>query len=168
VLTRRTLLWLGGGLVAAGFPAMGTAAEAFDIAMRGNSDGSKVWFDPVGLLIPPGAAVTWTNRDPGNSHTSTAYHPDQDGRPLRIPAEADPWNSDYLLPDQAFTAVLSAPGVYDYFCIPHEMAAMVGRIVVARAGEALAEPDLPPLPDIPPDAFPSVADILREGRVSRN
>jgi plastocyanin len=168
VLTRRTLLWLGGGLLAAGLPFTGTAAEAFDIVMRGNSDGSKVWFDPVGLLIPPGASVTWTNRDPGNSHTSTAYHPENDGRPLRIPPGAKPWTSDYLLPDQAFTAIFSAPGVYDYFCLPHELAGMVGRIVVASAGEAVGEPDLPPLPDIAPDAFPSVVDILREGRVSRN
>ena len=57
--------------------------------------------------------VQWTNKDAGNSHTTTAYHPDNEDRPLRIPAGADPWNSDYLLPDQSFSVVLIEPGVYD-------------------------------------------------------
>jgi len=28
--------------------------------------------------------------------------------------------------------VLTVPGVYDYFCTPHEMAGMVGRIIVGQ------------------------------------
>ena len=48
----------------------------------------------------PGQTVRWTNRDRGNSHTVTAYHPENFERPLRIPAGARPWNSDYLLPER--------------------------------------------------------------------
>ena len=43
--------------------------------MQGNADGSKVWFDPIGVLVQPGQTIRWTNRDPGNAHTTTAYHP---------------------------------------------------------------------------------------------
>ena len=52
-----------------------------EILMRGNADGSAVWFDPVGVLIAPGQTVRWINTDRGNSHTSTAYHPNNTGHP---------------------------------------------------------------------------------------
>ena len=103
--------------------------------MRGNADGSAVWFDPIGVLIGPGQTVRWINTDRGNSHTSTAYHPQNTDHPRRIPAAAEPWNSDYLLPDQTFELRFTAAGVYDYFCIPHEEAGMVGRLVVGLSDE---------------------------------
>jgi plastocyanin len=165
--TRRNVLQIG-GFILAGLPffdAHAAVAETADIIMRGNADGSKVWFEPRGLLVRPGQIVRWTNKDSGNAHTSTAYHPQNDDHPLRIPAGAEPWNSDYLLPHQSFSIVLSVPGVYDYFCIPHEMAGMVGRIVVA----ADKVPSLPPYGgDVPEVAdFPSVQDIISKGRILR-
>ncbi|QFU18044.1 hypothetical protein GDR74_06385 [Microvirga thermotolerans] len=134
--------------------------------MRGNADGSQVWFDPVGILVRPGQAVRWVNRDPGNSHTATAYHPANLDHPLRIPAAAAPWNSDYLLPDEDFSVALTVEGTYDYFCVPHEHAGMVGRIVVGHPGAA------PPggtaaLPEEAARAFPAVEEILRRGIVRR-
>ena len=127
-----------------------------------------VWFDPIGVLVGPGQTVRWTNKDPGNSHTSTAYHPVNDGHKLPIPTEAQPWNSAYLLPDQSFEAILNAPGVYDYFCIPHEHARMVGRLVVAEKGAAVPPPPIgSPIEGIEADPLPSVEDIIRQGRVAR-
>jgi len=35
-----------------------------------------------------------------------------------------------LQPGEHFDLTLSVPGVYDYFCAPHEQAGMVGRLVV--------------------------------------
>lgn len=167
-LSRRSILRIGGGLVAGLYFGIVRArgAEPVDIAMSGNADGSKVWFDPVGLLVRPGQTVRWTNEDAGNSHTSTAYHPDNEGRPLRIPAGAESWNSDYLLPGRSFSVVLDVPGVYDYFCIPHEHAGMVGRIVVTDGSRTVSAPAAGGIPDVAEKAFPSVDDILREGRVS--
>ena len=141
--------------------------------MIGKADGSRVWFDPVGLHIQPGQAVRWTNRDPGNSHTVTAYHPEMFDRPLRIPACAKPWHSDYLLPNESFTLTFSEIGVYDYYCVPHEHAGMVGRIVV---GTPAADPGtagngsdgLAPLPEVAMMGFPSVADIVARGAVHRD
>src|SRR5690606_42039096 len=57
-------------------------------SMAGTSTGSEVWFRPRGLRLRPGQAVRWVNRDAGNVHTATAYHPDN-GKPLRMPPGAD-------------------------------------------------------------------------------
>jgi len=166
LLTRRHLLGIG-CLLAAGVRAA-PAAEQVEIAMQGTEDGSRVWFEPVGVHVAPGTLIRWTNRDAGNSHTTTAYHPGNAGHPLRIPREAQPWNSDYLLPQQHFEVRLTAEGVYDYFCQPHEMAGMAGRIIVGTPAASgfwtAAAPELPPpvlatLPDVPL--------ILKEGRVAR-
>jgi plastocyanin len=139
-----------------------------DITMSGNADGSRVWFEPIGLLIRPGQTVRWTNRDPGNSHTTTAYHPDNDSHPLRIPAGARSWNSDYLLPDESFETVLNAPGVYDYYCIPHEHAGMVGRLIVAEEGAPIPEgPQGSPIEGLEADLFPPVEEIIQQERVLR-
>jgi plastocyanin len=168
--SRRDVLRIGGGILA-GLPFAGARAaggEAVDIEMRGNADGSRVWFEPIGVLVRSGQTVRWTNRDPGNSHTATAYHPGNDAHALRIPEAAEPWNSDYLLPDESFSVVLQVPGIYDYFCIPHEHAGMVGRIVVAAAGETVSSPPAAgPIPDMDGDPFPSVEQILGDIRVIR-
>ena len=76
-----------------------------------------------------------------NVHTTTAYHPANGGRPLRIPEHAAPWDSDYLVePGQTFEVMLAAEAVYDYFCTPHEIAGMVGRIIVGTAWRAGRRP----------------------------
>lgn len=165
-ISRRRILGTG-CLVAAGLrPALATAVE--EITMNGTQDGSRVWFEPVGLHVPTGTRIRWTNRDQGNSHSSTAYHPDNDGHPLRIPANARPWNSDLLLPAQYFEVTLSVEGVYDYFCMPHEMAGMAGRIIVGTPPASgfwnMAAPEIPQ-PVL--DTLPGVNLILEKGRVDR-
>ena len=139
--------------------------------MQGNTDGSHVWFDPVGIHLQPGQSITWINLDPGNSHTATAYHPKNFDRPLRIPVSAEPWNSDYLLPNETFTVTLTVEGVYDFFCVPHEHAGMVGRIVIGRPGEekpTTSQEGTEPVPEVALRAFPSVDEIIRSGLVTRS
>lgn len=172
---RRHFIVGGGAMCAAlGLPLLTTRAAAngdvVDVVMAGRPDGSHVWFDPVGLWLQPGQSVRWTNRDPGNSHTATAYHPDIYGRSRRIPEAAEPWDSDYLLPDESFTVTFSVPGVYDYYCMPHEHAGMVGRIVVgALPAAGWWQSDLlttdPDLPEIALGNFPMIESILSEGRI---
>jgi plastocyanin len=139
--------------------------------MQGRADGSHVWFDPAGLHIEPGRTVRWTNRDRGNSHTVTSYHPDIFERPLRIPAGVKGWDSDYLLPGETFSMRFDEEGVYDYYCVPHEHAGMVGRIVVGNPPvvEAAAEatPGLTPLPEVALNGFPPVEEIIAKGVVRR-
>jgi len=173
LLSRRHILKAGGGVLAALLvrPLPITAAEVIDVSMQGSAGGSHVWFDPIGIHVMPGQTLRWTNADAGNAHTVTACHPQISSRPLRIPAVAQPWDSGYLLPEEFFEVTLTDEGVYDYYCVPHEHAGMVGRIVVGQPGDGEpfeAEPSegLEALPEAALGNFPPVEKILAEGRVA--
>jgi len=145
------------------------------IEMRSDAIGSRVWFDPIGLYVEPGATVRWIVRE--NVHTTTAYHPQNDHHPLRIPESAVAWDSGFLVhPGDHFDVTLTVPGVYDYYCMPHEAVGMVGRIVVGQPIGPGAEPfdywvgrpgtdSWRHVPESARQTFPSVAQILHERRV---
>jgi plastocyanin len=173
---RRKILATGGGLLAGLFLpplAFGLGAEeTVDIHMMSDPEGAHVGFDPIGVLIKPGQRVRWICE--ANVHTTSAYHPSNDNHSLRIPDGARPWASDFLLPQQSFEVRLTVEGVYDYYCAPHEMAGMVGRIIVGKPGG----PGLLPFDyfkaqgrgwmEVPPEAqraFPSTGAILAQKRV---
>ena len=175
MITRRTCLKASAltlsGLV---FPIAvcdARTSNVVEIRMWSSRDGSTVGFDPVGILIEPGQIVRWVVlRD---VHTTTAYHPQNGGHSLRIPTNAVAWNSGYLVnPRDHFEVRLTVEGVYDYFCIPHEAAGMVGRIVVGRpAGPGtlptdyfLSDPKAAHWLAVPPAAgiaFPSIEQIMK-------
>jgi len=133
--------------------------------MLSSEDGGHVSFDPIGILVDPGTVIRWIVRQ--NVHTATAYHPAND-RPLRIPKNAVPWDSDYLInPGDTFETILTVKGTYDYFCAPHEAAGMVGRIIVGEptgmGNGGFAEQEVPVAAI---NGFPSVKAIV-ENRVVR-
>ncbi len=140
--------------------------------MRSDPQGARVWFDPIGLYVEPGQTVRWVVDS--NVHTTTAYHPRNDGHSLRIPEGAVPWDSGFLVnPGDRFEVTLTVEGVYDYFCAPHEAAGMVGRLVVGRPAGPGALPfdyfrgrpgtgNWKPVPAAAREAFPSVERILEE------
>lgn len=179
LLTRRGVIAAGGASLAGLLLPRRAAASAglIDIAMQSDRDGSKVWFDPIGVLVEPGTTIRW--RVHANVHTTAAYHPANGNHALRIPEEATPWDSDYLVePGDHFEVTLTVPGVYDYFCQPHEEAGMVGRIIVGEpAGPGMLPfdyfKDLPeaadwlPVPAAAQAAFPPVEEIMRSGVVHR-
>jgi plastocyanin len=131
-----------------------TASEntPYDIAMRSDTDGARVWFDPIGLLVPLNSTIRW-----------------------RIPDGAAPWDSYYLVnPGNAFEVTLTVPGVYDYYCAPHEIGGMVGRIIVQDATGPgtrafdyfkFRNPDWQQVPDLAQAAFPSIESILKNNVV---
>jgi plastocyanin len=171
VLTRRILVGAG-GLFAAGLAWADSAVVT--IRMRSDADGGHVGFDPVGLLIQPGQMLRWICE--ANYHTAAAYHPDNADHSLRIPRATKPWSSDVLQPGEHFDLTLTVPGVYDYFCAPHEQAGMVGRIIVGVAsgpgslpfdwykGRAEAK-DWQPVPAAARAVFPKIADIVRRNSI---
>ncbi len=165
-----------GGLALAGLASsaiLRASAKIVEIGMRSDEDGAKVWFDPIGILIEPGTTIRWVIKE--NVHTVTAYHPDNDDHSLRIPKAAKPWDSDYLVnPGNSFEIELTVPGVYDYYCAPHEQAGMVGRIIVGEPTGPGAlpfdyfksqNPDWEDVPDEAQRAFPSIEEIMRDGVV---
>ncbi len=175
MLARRRLIGTGGALLAAGpgFRAVRADASVIEIRMLSDEDGAHVGFDPIGILLQPGQTVRWTCE--ANYHTTTAYHPANGRRSLRIPRDARPWTSDVLSPGESFEVMLTAEGVYDYLCEPHELAGMVGRLVV---GKATGPGSLPfdwfkgtegrnwlDVPSAARAAFPPIAEILRRGMI---
>lgn len=163
-ISRREFLLLSGLLLLVNSGVVGASKRDHAVVkMHGAPRGERVWFDPIGLAVNPGTTIIFINQDAGNSHTVTAYHPELFGRARRIPQKANPFNSGYMLPGQEFSLTLSVPGIYDYYCLPHEMAAMVGRIVVGT-------PEMPGWDDSALYAggvtervsaqFPSIGEIL--------
>lgn len=175
MIGRRRLLGGGAALAAlAAAPLRLSAATVVEVVMRSNRDGSKVWFDPLGVLVQPGDTVRWICAE--NIHTTTAYHPSYESHSLRIPEAARPWHSEFMNPGDRFQITLTLPGVYDYFCAPHELAGMVGRIVVGHAAGPgtmafdwfKGRPEGAEWQDVPPEAqaaFPPIEAIMRRGTV---
>jgi plastocyanin len=153
-----------GGLLLLAAPSLRRTAHAADTAeirMRSDPEGAHVAFDPVGLWLPAGSRVRWVVE--ANVHTATAYHPANGGRPLRIPEGAEPWDTGYLVePGEAFEVTLTVEGVYDYLCVPHEVAGMVGRLVVGRPGGPGMRPPDAGVPPAARNAFPSIERIMAE------
>jgi len=177
--SRREFLRAGGlalaGLAFAPSRTLPWAPTLEVIEMRSDALGSRVWFDPLGLHVEPGTTIRWVVRE--NVHTTTAYHPRNDHHSLRIPERSTPWDSGYLVrPGAHFDVTLIEPGVYDYYCAPHEAAGMVGRIVVGKPLGPGSKPfdywvgkpgtrDWRHVPDAARAAFPTVQRILAERRV---
>lgn len=144
-----------------------TATEVTDDAavVRMVTDNNGSYFDPKGIVVVPGTTVRFINES--GSHGSTAYHPDADGQPLRIPDAAEPWDSPiYTESDRRFEVTLEVEGVYDYYCPPHESMGMVGRIIV---GDPQDGPGTSPPEQLPPGAeesLPSVTELLENGSIA--
>lgn len=169
ILPRRGFVILGGGALAtlalSGRLLAGTEEV---ITMRGTARGERVWFDPRGLAAAPGTTIRFVNRDPGNSHTATAFHPAILDRVRRIPKAAEPWDSGFLLPGESFAVTLTAPGVYDFYCQPHEAMGMAGRIVIGTPdmpGWEGPSADTADTDEVLRAALPSVEDILAAKRI---
>lgn len=173
ILARRHLLQAG-SICAILRPEPVRAEEPVTIRMRSDAEGGHVGFDPVGLLIQPGRTVRFLCE--ANYHTTAAYHPANAGHSLRIPRTAQPWASDVLQPGEQFEVTLNVVGVYDYFCIPHEAAGMVGRLIVGQPTGPGSQPfdwfkgrteghDWLPVPAAARAVFPAIDEIMRRGNV---
>lgn len=170
--SRRMVVAAGAGLLAGAVDRRSAYAtgkpSTLDIHMKSDALGAVVGFDPVGLLLEPGQTVRWICD--ANVHTATAYSPVNDNHSLRIPDKAKPWNSGFLLPGKDFAVTLTVEGVYDYYCIPHEAAGMVGRLIVGKpAGPGTLPFDYfkkegkswQPVPIAAQKAFPTIEEIMQ-------
>ncbi len=178
MLTRRRFL-TAGGLALAGLAVArpGQTGSIVEIHMKSDPLGADVWFDPMGIHVKAGQTIRWIVD--ANVHTTAAYHPKNAMHSLRLPEGALPWDSGFLVnPSDHFDVTLTVEGVYDYYCLPHEEAGMVGRIVVGKPVGPGALPfdyfkgtpgtgDWKPVPVAAQNAFPSVDAILKHGAVRR-
>lgn len=93
---------------------------------------NRLAFAPDTLRIRAGEAVRWRNTS-DLLHTVTA-DPDRARRPgsVRLPDGAEAFDSGNMEPGESYVRTFTVPGEYRYFCVPHELAGMVGTIVVER------------------------------------
>lgn len=170
MLTRRGVCGVGGCLITnIVLRGRARAADVIEIYMKSDASGGVVGFDPIGVLLQPGQTVRWICD--ANVHTTTAYSPKNDNHSLRIPEKAQPWDSGFLLPGKHFEVKLTVEGVYDYYCAPHEMAGMVGRLIVGHpAGPGTLPFDYfkaegkawMPVPPAAQKTFPTTDSVMRQ------
>jgi plastocyanin len=87
-------------------------------------------FSPAEITIAPGDTVTWVNNT-DVVHTSTA-DPElaEDPNNVQLPEGAETWHSGNIEPGEEYSVTLDVPGTYMYICYPHELAGMLGVIIV--------------------------------------
>ena len=90
----------------------------------------RLQFAPDTVVIRAGSAVRWTNTSV-LPHTVTA-DPAKAARAdnVQLPAGAKTFDSGDMPQGAVFVHTFTVPGTYRYVCIPHELAAMVGVVVV--------------------------------------
>lgn len=156
---RREVLAAGAGVVLTGFagctggPDDGLP-ERVEVTMRTTPFPE---FDPDLAHVGVGGTVVW--KIESGTHDTVSYHPDTHP-PLRMPADASPWESEKLRSvGDTFEHTFESEGIYDYVdteavCISHEVAGNVARVVVGWPDPDPAKhPGLQP----PQDSLPSVA-----------
>lgn len=139
-MNRRTFLATTVGLSSAAFAGcigQGSTEGDYDIGMSSNS------FIPEEYTISVGDTVVWKNTS-SRAHSVTAYE-------NTIPADATyfasggfdseqaarkSWlrqkgrNGGKILGGKTYKHTFEVPGTYSYFCIPHEVVGMIGKIIV--------------------------------------
>lgn len=134
-VSRRTWLQVTGGMSVAviagcsGNPASGTG----DVIV--GPDGNLV-FEPVELTVEVGESIVWYFDSSGHNVSGRP----QDSESVELPEEASPFSS-YQVNESALTLVprggtyehrFETPGTYQYVCIPHVPAGMIGRVFVSE------------------------------------
>lgn len=92
-------------------------------------------FEADSVVIHVGGTILWKN-------TSVLIHTSTDDPASAaiegdavLPEGADPWNSGQLKPGESFARTFTVPGLYRYFCVPHEVAGMKGVIRVTEGSK---------------------------------
>jgi len=120
-------------LVAAAAAAMGAmtsnpASASSIVRIVRMTDGLQ--FRPARLTVPRGTRVVWKNSGTV-AHTITTIRSKAGTKAhAAVPRGVKVWNSGFVAGGGVYARTLRTPGVYRYFCIPHEGAGMIGTIIV--------------------------------------
>ena len=89
-------------------------------------------FEPRTTDITVGQTVVWRNTS-GFVHTATG-DPSAAADPshVTLPTGAEAWGSGLVPASGEYRKTFEVAGTYDYFCVPHEAAGMLGRVVVSN------------------------------------
>jgi len=125
---KQVMMGLGLVLLGAGLAATPSAAEQEPAPTVTMTDQLK--FAPATVKIKTGEQVHWKNTSV-MVHTVTA-DPEQamQAANVSLPEGAEPFDSGNMQSGDTFSHRFTEPGKYVYFCKPHEMAGMVGTVIV--------------------------------------
>jgi len=120
-----------------------------EVAVRGSNV-----FEPTLLKLEVGETLRWVGE--GSSHTVTFYHEAND-RQHRTPEGVEGLDAS-ISNGEEVVFTFEEPGVYDYYCSPHESTGMVGSVIVG-------ETDNPEQPGLkkPGEDIPDAAASALEG-----
>jgi plastocyanin len=108
--------------------AVGAPSDTAEVRMITEDGGYH--FEPHVARVNVGGTVTWHNES--GSHSTTAYHPDND-QPQLVPDGAAVWDSGIVSEQGAtFEHTFETEGVYHYYCTPHESLGMIGSVIVGE------------------------------------
>lgn len=122
-------------LLAVSFSVQAFQADTLTVKILGTAEDAR--FEPAVVQIQPGDVIRFEVEE--GLHTVTAYHPDN-RRPMRMPEEAEAFDSGPLTAGQSWMLKIEKEGVYDYFCLPHERIGHAGRILSGEVEEIPAYP----------------------------
>jgi plastocyanin len=147
-MQRRAFIAAGGGLAAtalAGCLGPSLADSDYDIGMASNAFVPQDSVEDEGqptFAASVGDTVVWANSG-SRKHTVTAYEsgvPDgadyfASGGFDSESAAREAWKQSLqgggnIEPGETYAVTFDVPGRYHYFCIPHEGAGMVGKVIV--------------------------------------
>jgi plastocyanin len=117
-------------------------------------------FEPRLQELSPGDTVRFNCQE--GEHTATLYHPENDVE-RRSPIGAGVWDSGTLEEGETFEVTIDTPGVYDYFCKPHENQGMVGSLIVGD-NDNPDQPGLSTPENVPTGAVNPLANLNSQAR----
>ena len=124
IMNRITLKTAAAALCLAAVPVLAQEADAV-VEMSGD-----LAFQPANLTIEAGERVEWRNVS-DLPHTVTAdVQKAADASHVALPEGAESFDSGFIQAGGSYSRTFDVPGVYRYFCIPHEGAGMVATLTV--------------------------------------
>lgn len=105
----------------------GEAAEVGGVVVEMDN---RLRYLPDTVRVAAGEAVTWRNTsDIVHTVTADPSRAAEEGN-VALPGGADPFDSGDMVPGAEFVHRFTVPGEYRYICVPHELAGMVGVVIV--------------------------------------
>lgn len=130
-LTRRDGLKLMGATAIATTAPMAALAESHGgnvVKMLNKNDaGDRQVFDPPVIMIEEGASVLFEATDRG--HNSEANDD-------LLPEGGEAWSGKI---NEDIEVTFNAPGVYGYYCTPHQSAGMIGLVLVGNVTQEMLD-----------------------------
>lgn len=131
--TAAAVLTLAAVAAPAAYPAPAPGPAPRDTVFVEATD--RLTFESDSVSVRVGDVVTWRNAGViQHSVTADPAEATLDGS-VRLPEEAEPFDSGLLAEGDTFSHTFRVPGRYRYFCIPHEGAGMTGTVIVRDDAE---------------------------------